>query len=410
MPAFNLEHDQRRLMEAGLSDEAKVQSTYDNVRTLINERTGMPSHFDMLVGRNQVTSIGYEQRGDISNSFEKSVQEATKNQIAVRYAMENLGFEEVKKNFFTLPLHSTILMFSPPPDKPIPGYPGHSMAYFYHIQPGENKDERNIRAVAWINNFSKEEQADLLNDIRGEEEVKVQPYEGSILTSPASVMRGFSNDTESFRTIWGKIGQKFLEKEHRNFVLPPTGLMETILLRGDKFMKEKFPELDSVMMDLAERVSRGETQSEIAEQFNIMLNMADQQLLYKDLGKFEEVTMKPVQVKEVRAEESPPPPVATILQRNRHLRTNVRTVDTTCDVSGGMAVGEEGEASEAGVTSWSFKAKKEGSGVDAASIIIETKTLECTCPFCNEKVNAKIGGGKITCTNEDCGKSAPYNC
>ncbi len=34
--------------------------------------------------------------------------------------------------------------------------------------------------------------------------------------------------------------------------------------------------------------------------------------------------------------------------------------------------------------------------------------LNCTCPFCNKKVVAKIAEGTITCP--DCGKSAPYAC
>jgi len=40
------------------------------------------------------------------------------------------------------------------------------------------------------------------------------------------------------------------------------------------------------------------------------------------------------------------------------------------------------------------------------------KTLRCTCPFCNNKVNAIIANGKITCPEDDggCGKSAPYQC
>lgn len=39
-------------------------------------------------------------------------------------------------------------------------------------------------------------------------------------------------------------------------------------------------------------------------------------------------------------------------------------------------------------------------------------TLKCTCPFCNQKVEAKIDRQKktISCTNSGCKKSAPYNC
>jgi hypothetical protein len=64
-----------------------------------------------------------------------------------------------------------------------------------------------------------------------------------------------------------------------------------------------------------------------------------------------------------------------------------------------------------------------GGGSDGRSVMINSvtprfgvistenkKTLSCTCPFCNKRVEALIEGGKITCTNPTCKKSAPYNC
>lgn len=38
----------------------------------------------------------------------------------------------------------------------------------------------------------------------------------------------------------------------------------------------------------------------------------------------------------------------------------------------------------------------------------EKRTLKCTCPKCGKKVEADIGGGKITCPK--CNASAPYRC
>lgn len=38
----------------------------------------------------------------------------------------------------------------------------------------------------------------------------------------------------------------------------------------------------------------------------------------------------------------------------------------------------------------------------------ETKTLECTCPFCEKKVTAIIAEGKIRCP--ECKESVPYSC
>lgn len=38
----------------------------------------------------------------------------------------------------------------------------------------------------------------------------------------------------------------------------------------------------------------------------------------------------------------------------------------------------------------------------------DKKILCCTCPFCKTKVEAVIEGGRISCPNPECGKSAPY--
>jgi len=37
-------------------------------------------------------------------------------------------------------------------------------------------------------------------------------------------------------------------------------------------------------------------------------------------------------------------------------------------------------------------------------------SLDCTCPYCKQKVKAVIANGTITCPRKECGKSAPYAC
>ncbi len=41
---------------------------------------------------------------------------------------------------------------------------------------------------------------------------------------------------------------------------------------------------------------------------------------------------------------------------------------------------------------------------------IKADTLDCTCPYCKQKVKAVIANGTITCPRKECGKSAPYAC
>src|SRR3989344_2723640 len=120
MPAFNLEHEQRRLAEQGISPGAKVVSVKDNLRTLVFERTHTPSFFALTAKADEVTSVGYEHRGDLNNSFVRSEEEAPAQRIEARYALETQGYNKAREKFFTLPLYSTIMLISPPPDEPIP--------------------------------------------------------------------------------------------------------------------------------------------------------------------------------------------------------------------------------------------------------------------------------------------------
>lgn len=379
MPAFNLEHEQRRLQEAGLTFDTKVRSTKDNLRTLVAERTEAPSFFEMRVHDSLVTSTGYEQRGDLGNSFSKSEEEAQTEAIARRYGLENKGYERVKDRFSELPLYSTILLFSPSPDESIPGYPGHSFAYFYHILPGEKEGERTIKALAWVNRFSKEDQSEILNNLQGEE--KVLPSEQSILTSPISVL-----GEDSFKKIWEKMRQYYDEKEYNGFTCPNEDIMEDYLLNGDRIMRSRFAELDIMQEDLAKRLARGEGIVQIREDFDTMLKRGDKDWLHKDWGKLDSIHMNvPAMLM--------PKDAGIIFALNKNNDT-VRQVMTFCGLSSGLS------KNDSQINSWSFTVK-----TDQNKTSEQTK-LCCTCPFCNKQVEAEIGGGRIVCPN--CKKSASW--
>ena len=379
MPAFNLEHEQRRLQEAGLTFDTKVRSTKDNLRTLVAERTGAPSFFEMRVHDSLVTSTGYEQRGDLGNSFSKSEEEAQTEVIARRYGLENKGYERVKDRFGELPLYSTVLLFSPPPDEPIPGYPGHSFAYFYHILPGEKEGERTIKALAWVNRFSKEDQSEILNNLQREE--KVLPSEQSILTSPISVL-----GEGSFKKIWEKMRQYYDEKEYSGFTCPNEDIMKDYLLNGDRIMRSRFAELDIMQEDLAKRLARGEGIAQIREDFDTMLKRGDKDWLHKDWGKLDSIHMN-VPVLLI------PKDAGIIFALNKN-NDKVRQVMTFCGLSSGLS------KNDSQINSWSFTVK-----TDQNKTSEQTK-LCCTCPFCNKQVEAEIGGGRIVCPN--CKKSASW--
>ena len=316
MAAFNLEHEQRRLAEPGIPDADKIQSARDSLRTLVAERTHFPSFFELTVAADVVTSVGYQQRGDLDSSFEKSIEEASTEAVARRYGLENQGFSEAKRKLGELPLYSTVMFFSPPPDEQIPGYPGHSFAYFYHILPGETEGKRTIKALAWTNWLSKNDQAEILNGLNPERTVSAT--EGSILTSPVSSSRG--QGIESFRFLWNRVRDYLATKGYTDSVCPPSVVMQDYLLNGERLMKGQHPELDIMIGNLAKRLAKGEGEDEIADDFNTMLGRGDKDLLHKDWGHQETVHMN-VPMRHMSEAEA-----VIIFQQNRDLGVNVRQV------------------------------------------------------------------------------------
>ncbi len=400
MPAFNLEHEQRRLAERGISYAAKVASAKKSLSTLAYERTHAPSFFNLTVRGDQVTSVGYEHRGDLNNSFIKSEEESPTETIERRYALETQGFNKARERFFTLPLHSTIMLISPSPDKPIPGYPGHTPIYFYHILPGKKDNEREIKALSFDTWFNREDQAQILNGFNPD--TKVLPTEQSILTSPVSVSKG--EGTESFYTLWNSLRDYFKQKGYTHFAVPPAFLIEQYLLHGQDIMRSQHLDLDVMIGNLAQRLANGATRDEIADDFDVMLGRADKDLLHKDWGHQESLHMNVPKHADLDV-----PPAFVIFQQNRHLGENVRQVMTFCGMSGGMkASGPFGTpVNEATVNTWSFTAKKGIAETNESTSLQETTKLCCTCPFCRREVEAIIEGGKITCP--DCDASVPWS-
>ena len=390
MPAFNLEHERARLVEPGLTYGAKVKSTRDNLRTLVAERTESPSFFELKARNEEVTSVGYEHRGDLDNSYKKSVENAPNERIANRYNLENKGYLEAKKKFFELPIGSTVLLFSPPPDEEIPGYPGHSYAYFYHILPGETESERTIKALAWVNRFTKNDQAEILNSF--DENVNTLPTEESILTSPVSVSS--ESEKNSFDTVWSSLRGYFKNKGYDNFYCPPSNVMQQLLLNGENYMQSNNFELEIMIDSLAHRLSNGEGKNEIADDFDTMLKRGDRDFLYKNWGLQKDVHMN-TPINHATAD------AYIVFARNRNSE-QVRQVMTFCGMSSGMDQSNmKGSVQGSQINTWSFNVNKGPEQPSGETILC------CTCPFCEKEVDARISEGKISCPN--CKKSAPYS-
>lgn len=386
MPAFNLEHEHRRLREEGLTPAAAKQSVKDSISTYLFERNKLPSPFWLSVQGGKVQAVGYEQRGDLDNSFQKSVAEAGTSPIEKRYQLENKGYEEAKKMFFAAPLHATVLLLSPPPDDPLPGYPGHSMAYFYHILPGKDSQSRTIKALSWVHELDTVEQAELLRHLGAGQAV---PSEESILTHPVAVA-DFGSNTGSFHMLWDTISM-FHRRRSRNFSLPGGDFMEDLLLYGQEIWDKRYPKLAAMRDNLAERTVLGETQPQIGKDWDIMLNLAELEFAHIDIShRVAEPTLQDF-VSVTRKGR-------TIFDEHRHLSYAPTLVNTSCGASGGM--GTYGS-----VTTATFDVSRSTTFSDSGE-----KTLHCkSCPLCGAfDITATIANGRITCPI--CAGSAPYAC
>lgn len=121
--------------------------------------------------------------------------------------------------------------------------------------------------------------------------------------------------------------------------------------------------------------------------FNAYLNHAD------EIVELLQNPHKETIIYEAEDDDTLPMPVDV----NRLGRRQVRPVDTACGWSEGATIAVMEGVQQSPFSVLDFAPSKE-------------RTLKCVCPFCNKKVEAKIGDGKITCPRGACGKSAPYNC
>lgn len=391
MPAFNLDDERKRLREPGLSQQAKTDSTRDSVRTYLMERTGAPSYFRLEANPEAVTAVGYEQRGDLDNSYAKSVQEAEKDDIAKRYRLENEGYAEVKKQFFDLPLYSTIMLFSPSPDVPIPGYPGHGMTYFYHILPHAEKKKRVIKALAIKNYFTKDEQAEILTTIGAK--AQVSPTEEGILRTPVAAYSG-TEDAGSMGMLWEKVDEVYSRRPREaDFPRPSFNVLKRYMLHGKELWDKKHQALSLMTEDMAKRIIRGESDENLAKDWDIMLNLADKELLHEDVSPAlpgEDMVLRVIPDRET-----------VIFDRYRHLSFAPRRMPTPCGLSAGLGTYST-QASDPTMITGTFVVKGELSGGERA--------LKCkNCPLClAPDIMATIKNGEITCPK--CKKSAPYQC
>lgn len=395
MSAFNFEHIHQRVAEPGVTN--LLTSVADEIWTLTSERMGpgMLSPFVQQATSNTVTATGYEHRGDLSKSYSLSLEQAPEAIIAIRYALEIAGYEKAKQLFFNLPPYSTVLLFSPPPEDTGGrfrelGYASHSMAYFYHILPGENENTRTIKSLTCMHRLSMEEQAQILNNLYGEDVVK--PTERSVLLNPMGISV-LTEDTASFKLLWSEI-EKVYNAKHRDFILPPLKLAEEMLLNGRELQKSRDKVLALMIDELAQEIAMGKSEHEIRTRWNIMLNLADSRRLSQDFStnKKETTSLEPLSIYQAQA----------IFMHYQHLDYEPKQIATACGLSGSSSTGPNLRDTLFGTKEYTVQSSQLSSKENSKN------TLHCTCPTCKNIVDAKINNGKIHCP--ECGASAEYHC
>lgn len=281
MAAFHLENEQQRLREPGVTNG--LGSMQGQLASLLAERTDSLNGFTLFASLNAqaVTAPGFEHRGDLAEgSYSRSVDTAESEAVARRFALENTGYKKAQALFFDVPLHSTIVLFSPPPAVEIKGYAGESMVYFYHLLPGESEDKRVVKSLALKTRFSPEEQARFLGEFFGSE---VEPSEAGILLSPLAEI-ALTEDTKSFRRVWQALGDLY-EERTRDFLWPPVTVAEDFLLNGQSASARRFPNTAAIINEVAGMIVRGEAGPELERAWRVMLNIADAEMagLHQDL-------------------------------------------------------------------------------------------------------------------------------
>lgn len=404
MAAYNHEHERRRLHEPGIKNASK--SVKGNIWGLLAERTGTLHSFTIKTDNGNITSApGYEHRGGLVKSYEKSEKEAGTDQLVERYRIETAGYEEAEKLFFELPYYSTVLLLSPAPEK-IPqelkeqGYEGQSMAYFYHILPGEEKDRRVIKSLTWANHFDLEDQAKILNHFLGEG--VVEESEESILLHPVGNCV-FTQNTQSLRLLWDKIAEGYAEKD-RKFILPPYRLIEEYLLNGRELQKNKHRVLSIMIDEIARLKVEGVADDELEHKWAIMLNLADQELLHKDISEQAPPVeyVWPVAYRfDDRMYDSDP---LLVFEHHQHLNYTPRTVASHCGTSGG--IGDNGvDSLLTSLTTRTFEAEKLYSSTDETSEPFK-------CPKCKKETHGRVGNSCPSCgiTKEEAKKKGLVVC
>ncbi len=438
-PAFSTEHELSRIDEMkaiGRTREEILPTVKSNLSAYLYERQGALSPFSLTAEPAKVSQSGYEHRGDgdLSASYSKSVEEAGADVIKRRYEVENAGWEMAKRKFFQLPVGSTVFLSSCTPDKSIPGYAGHNNAYLYHILPHESgdQDKRTIKAITWVNYFTKEEQINVLKSI--DPFAHVEESEESILLSPVAAYP-FGDSIASFRLIWEKLREEYQKKKREpGFRMPSSDFVEGLLMHGKEVWERKYPTLAAMSNNSSSRLVDGRIDDQFKLDWDIMLNHADELFngqsasgptlkIHEDVS--HKIPSKEIVQINLKRDYAGSPSKKTdnmfIFNQFRHLSYQPKPKATACGLSSGM--GFYGITNSATVTTGTFIVQATpgfSSGninmainampASATSTLNGERTLKCEkCPICDAKdIVAKISGGKIICPVNGC--TADYAC
>jgi len=329
---------------------------------------------DPQTGQKELHAPGFI--GEISKSYDRAVWDAkSRGWSGEREIAECEGFKTLEKQLFESPDGTFFLWISPPGSKE-EGYGDYSFTHLGQIR--KTVGGRRIEVTSVRNKLALEEHAQIINHFLPEEKKLKNPKDTDFLRNPV-VIEGDDNYTRHDLLV--SIDVILKETSGR-----ASHLAKAYQEKEDwenNLLKILQPMIDDYYRLVEEGASRDELQRTIWTIENYTKEMLSRETAVT-IGK------RPISV----AEQD-----IAIMYRQWGYEPKALA-------GGGCPTGSSRSTKDLFSSSASLPWQEHQ--LENSHSGEGKKTLECTCPNCNQKVKAVIEGGKIHCPA--CGASAPYEC
>lgn len=327
---------------------------------------------DLKTGQTRLHAPGF--MGPIAESYDRAIHEnKVSGRSARREEAECEGFHYLEKELLEAPLGTCYLWISPPGTKE-EGYGDYSFTYMGRVE--ETANGRRISVTSLRNTLTLEEHTLIINRFLPEEKKLANPQDIDFLSTPAIIYPEGNCDIYDLLLKMDVILKTQKGKK--------TEFAKAYQERKN-WEKELVKKLSPVINDYYSLLEKGVTQEELQQVFWAMENYTREWINKRPVTIINERPVSPVELREhFYAQYNYKPPA----------------------LEGGNCPPDPSSLSSNPFSSaiLPFQQHKLENTVSSEG----KKTLKCTCPNCNKKVEAVIESGKIHCPK--CGASAEYEC